>query len=298
MVTDPASDRRSRIVFGTFALPDTAVAPRLLDRFHAAGGRALDVANVYLDGEAARAAGRWLARRGPAAGVIVYAKGCHPPACRPELVRAEVENALRLLGLDHADVFLLHRDDQGVDVTAWADALQAQVAAGRIGAFGVSNWTLARTSELAAAVARNASDGLVAFSNHFSLAELVSEPWPDCLAVAQAQLPELGAMGLRVLAWSSLATGYFAGHERPSWSSPGNAARRERAREIASRRGVSPTAIALAYVLHQPGHVLPVIGTVSTDHLAEAFGAAALELTPAEAAWLERGEALSLPSGP
>jgi len=57
---DPESARRSRIVLGTFALADNEVSPALLDRYHAAGGRALDLANVYLDGEAARAAGTWL----------------------------------------------------------------------------------------------------------------------------------------------------------------------------------------------------------------------------------------------
>src|SRR5215208_6834674 len=66
----------ARLVFGTLDLPDTALAPRLLDRFHAGGGRALDVANVYRDGEAARAAGRWLRSRPSADGVVVYAKGC------------------------------------------------------------------------------------------------------------------------------------------------------------------------------------------------------------------------------
>jgi len=286
--SDPAASRRSRIVFGTFALPDTAVAPALLDRFHAAGGRALDLANVYRDGEAAVAAGKWLAQRRPA-GVVVYAKGCHPPACRPDLVRSEAEKALRLTGLDYLDVFLLHRDDPGVPAQVWAEALQAEVAVGRIGAFGVSNWTLTRTRELAGAVARTGRGGLAAFSNHFSLAEMVSAPWPDCLAVTRAELPELAALGVRVLTWSSLATGYFAGRDQPSWSSPANAVRRERARELAARRGVSPTAIALAYVLHQDDHVMPVIGTVSADHLGEALDAAALELTADEAGWLERG---------
>src|SRR6266567_2188254 len=107
-----------------------------------------------------------------------------------------------------------------------------------------------------------------------------------CLAVTRAELPELAALGLRVLTWSSLATSYFAGRDQPSWSSPANAARRERARELAARRGVSPTAIALAYVLHQDDHVMPVIGTVSADHLGEALDAAALELTADEAGWL------------
>jgi aryl-alcohol dehydrogenase-like predicted oxidoreductase len=289
-VLDPVSARRGRIVLGTFAVDDNEAAPALLDRYYAAGGRALDLANVYRDGEAAQAAGKWLRKRGLAGGMVLWAKGCHPPACHPDLVQQEVEHALRLTGLEYLDVFLLHRDNPEVPVQAWVDALDAEVAAGRIGAFGVSNWRLGRTRELAAAAAGRGEHGLVAFSNHFSLAELVAEPWPDCIAVTKAELPELAGLGLRMLAWSSLATGYFAGLEQPSWVSPGNAARRDRARELAAQRGVSPTAIALAYVLHQDDHVLPVIGTVSADHLDEALGAAAIELTPAEAAWLERGD--------
>jgi aryl-alcohol dehydrogenase-like predicted oxidoreductase len=289
-VLDPVSARRGRIVLGTFAVDDNEAAPALLDRYYAAGGRALDLANVYRDGEAAQAAGTWLRKRGLAGDMVLWAKGCHPPACHPGLVQQEVEHALRLTGLEYLDVFLLHRDNPEVPVQAWVDALDAEVAAGRIGAFGVSNWRLGRTRELAAAAAGRGEHGLVAFSNHFSLAELVAEPWPDCIAVTKAELPELAGLGLRMLAWSSLATGYFAGLEQPSWVSPGNAARRDRARELAAQRGVSPTAIALAYVLHQDDHVLPVIGTVSADHLDEALGAAAIELTPAEAAWLERGD--------
>jgi aryl-alcohol dehydrogenase-like predicted oxidoreductase len=289
-VLDPVSARRGRIVLGTFAVDDNEAAPALLDRYYAAGGRALDLANVYRDGEAAQAAGKWLRKCGLAGDMVLWAKGCHPPACHPDLVQQEVEHALRLTGLEYLDVFLLHRDNPEVPVQAWVDALDAEVAAGRIGAFGVSNWRLGRTRELAAAAAGRGEHGLVAFSNHFSLAELVAEPWPDCIAVTKAELPELAGLGLRMLAWSSLATGYFAGLEQPSWVSPGNAARRDRARELAAQRGVSPTAIALAYVLHQDDHVLPVIGTVSADHLDEALGAAAIELTPAEAAWLERGD--------
>ena len=289
-VLDPVSARRGRIVLGTFAVDDNEAAPALLDRYYAAGGRALDLANVYRDGEAAQAAGTWLRKRGLAGDIVLWAKGCHPPACHPDLVQQEVEHALRLTGLEYLDVFLLHRDNPEVPVRAWVDALDAEVAAGRIGAFGVSNWRVGRIRELAAAAAGRGEHGLVAFSNHFSLAELVAEPWPDCIAVTKAELPELAGLGLRMLAWSSLATGYFAGLEQPSWVSPGNAARRDRARELAAQRGVSPTAIALAYVLHQDDHVLPVIGTVSADHLDEALGAAAIELTPAEAAWLERGD--------
>src|SRR5215208_4805896 len=153
----------ARLVFGTLDLPDTALALRLLDRFHAGGGRALDVANVYRDGESARAVGKWLGNRPDA--VIVYAKGCHPPYCSPALVAAEVDKAFGLLGLERLDVFILHRDDPSLPVADFADALLEQVAAGRIGGFGVSNWTLERTRELHAHLDRVGAGGLAVFSN-------------------------------------------------------------------------------------------------------------------------------------
>jgi len=269
--------RRDRLVFGTYDVP----APRLLDRFVDGGGRALDVANVYRDGESSRAVARWL--RGSRADVALYAKGCHPPHCAPALVAAEVERARGLLGVERIDVFLLHRDDPSLPAVAWADALREQVAAGTIGAFGVSNWTVERLRELHREVG---GAGLRAFSNHFSLAEMVAPPWPDCLAVTAEELVSLGGLGVTAIAWSSLATGFFAGRAVASWDSPRNHDRRERARDLAGELGTTPTAVALAYVLGQPAHVLAAVGTTSAAHLEDAFAAAELELTPDQLAWL------------
>lgn len=278
-----------RLVFGTLDLPDTSLAPRILDRFYAAGGRALDVANVYRDGESAKAVGRWLHARHSPDGVVVYAKGCHPPYCRPELVSSELDKARGLLGLDRLDVFVLHRDDPSLPVAAFADALLEQVAAGTIGGFGVSNWTVPRLRELQMHLDRVGEDGLVVFSNHFSLAEMVAEPWPGCLAVDKQDLIALADTDLLILTWSSLATGFFAGRDPVSWDSPGNRARRERATELAEELGTSAAAIALAYVFHQPDYVLPVVGTCSETHLDEALSASELELSAAQLDWLENG---------
>ena len=278
-----------RLVFGTVDLPGTSLAPRLLDRFYGAGGRALDVANVYRDGEASQAVGRWLRERHSPDGVVVYAKGCHPPNCLPKLVPSEVDEARRLLGVERIDVFVLHRDEPSLPVAAFADALLEQVAAERIGGFGVSNWTVSRLRELQSYLDRIGEDGLAVFSNHFSLAEMVAEPWPGCLAVDKEQVLALADTDLLILAWSSLATGFFAGRDPASWDSSGNRARRERATELAEELGTSAVAVALAYVLHQPDYVLPVVGTLSEDHLDEALSASQLELRPAQLEWLESG---------
>jgi aryl-alcohol dehydrogenase-like predicted oxidoreductase len=264
----------SRLVFGTYDVPSAA----LLDHFVARGGRSLDVANVYRDGESARAVARWL----PGHDVVLYAKGCHPPHCSPDAVAAEVDRARALLGVDRLDVFLLHRDDPALPVAAWADALRAQVEAGAIGAFGVSNWTVERVRAL-----QREGGPLRACSNHFSLAEMAAPPWPDCLAFTADELRSLA--GLDVITWSSLATGFFAGRPVASWDTPPNRERRARAQELAGGLGVTPTAVALAYVLAQPSHVLPAVGTTSAAHLDDAFSATELTLTPEQLAWLEAG---------
>jgi aryl-alcohol dehydrogenase-like predicted oxidoreductase len=280
-----------RIVFGTVDLPDTDVAPTLLDRYAAAGGRAIDVANVYRDGESSRAVGRWLRSRSGDGRPVLYAKGCHPPFCRPGLVAGEVDKARGLLEVDRIDVFILHRDDLAYPVSAWADALLDQVDRGAIGGFGVSNWTLERLRELRRHLVSIGANHLRALSNHFSLAQMVSAPWPGCRALSKEDLRAAGALHVQVLAWSSLATGFFTGRDTPHWDSAANRARRERAAQLAGRLDVSTSAVALAYVLHQPDYVLPVVGTRSEAHLDEALAAAEIRLEPAEVEWLEHGRA-------
>ena len=108
----------ARLVLGSADLRDDAVTPRLLDQFHEAGGRALDLANVYGEGESEAAIGRWLTRS--RADLMLYVKGCHPPFCSPSLVRAEVDKARSALGLETLPVFILHRDDATVSVSAFA----------------------------------------------------------------------------------------------------------------------------------------------------------------------------------
>lgn len=272
--------RRDRLVLGTADLRDDAVAAALLDRFAEAGGTAIDLANVYADGESERSVGRWL-RRTAAAPPTLYVKGCHPPYCAPELVPSEVDKAREDIGVDRLDVFILHRDDQTVPVEAFAEALQGEVARGSIGSFGVSNWRLDRFDELARALGKDRSK-LTVLSNHFSLATMVTPTWPGCLAMDRAEIDALGGTGTTVLAWASLAAGYFAGRDSPSWESEENAARRARAEVAAAERGTTATGIALAYVLHQPDYVRPVIGTTSEAHLDELLRAADLELTGSE----------------
>src|SRR5262249_45484400 len=73
-VHDHGVRRMTRVVLGSFSVRDDGEAPALLDRYYEAGGRELDLANVYGEGEANVAVGRWLDGRDD---LVLYAKGCH-----------------------------------------------------------------------------------------------------------------------------------------------------------------------------------------------------------------------------
>jgi aryl-alcohol dehydrogenase-like predicted oxidoreductase len=267
-----------RLVLGSADLREDGVTPALLDLFHAEGGRLLDLANVYGEGESSRAVGRWLEKTGVRDSFTLYVKGCHPPYCTPALVKTEVHRARSLLGVDELDVFVLHRDDRSTPVFVFADALREQVAAGTIASFGVSNWTVERLDALRAELGADARQ-LSVFSNHFSLATMVTPTWPGCLAMTEGDIERVEKEGLTALAWASLAGGYFAGRDVPSWASEENGERRRRADELARQLDTSTVAIALAYVLNLPRRVLPVVGTRSEEHLSELISAARIRFT-------------------
>jgi aryl-alcohol dehydrogenase-like predicted oxidoreductase len=281
-----------RVVLGSADLADDELTTRLLDQFYDAGGRAIDLANVYGEGASERAVGRWLRARSGREDVALFVKGCHPPYCDPASVSDEVDEALANLGADRLDVFVLHRDDLAVSVGAWAEALEREVERGAVKGVGVSNWTTDRFVALSEAL--SGDDRLTVFSNHFSLAQMAAPPWPDCFEVDAGTARELVRSGVTVLAWASLAGGFLSGREslgpaiRRSWETPLNQRRLERAVELAEKLGETPATIAIAYVLAHEG-VRPVIGTRSPEHLDQAVAAERIHLDPDQVTWLEGG---------
>lgn len=290
----------SRVVLGTIGLRTWSDASRMLDAFVERGGNAVDTAFIYEDGECERLLGRWMADRGTRAETVVITKGAHPPACQPEMIEPQLTESLERLQTDVVDLYFLHRDNEDVPVAEFVAALNEEKQAGRIRAFGGSNWTLPRLREANEWARGQGLDGMVAVSNNFSLAEMGAPPWPGCVAsLGLAWREWLRDARVSLFPWSSQAQGFFApgrvenAHADPqfteSWISDANLARLDRANELAQVRGTTAVAVALAYVLAQPFPTFPLIGPLDLSELDSSLTALDVDLSAEDVEWLAAG---------
>ncbi len=279
----------SRLVLGIATIVDRA----LLDAFVEAGGNAFDTAHWYGE-ESERALGAWVASRGLRNEIALIGKGAHAPDTRPEAVSPQLEQSLDRLGTDRLDVYLLHRDDPSVPVGEWADALDEQVRAGRVRAVGVSNWSARRAEELSAWAASHRCVEISLLSNQLSLATMLEPVWEGCVAVDDAAEEWLTRTGTPLLAWSALARGFFQGRPdddeemRRCWIGADNLERRARAGRLAARLGVTPAAVALAWVLARPFPTLAVVGPLTLEELATCIRGVTLDVTSDDLAALDQ----------
>lgn len=302
-VTKPVS----RIVFGCggLRLDNREKTHTLLDAFHQAGGTALDTAfNYGRNGASERAVGQWIAERGVRSDVVIITKGAHHdaewrPRVRPEVITQELTTSLERLGTDYVDLYLLHRDDPQAPVGPIIDCLNEHLVAGRIRAFGGSNWTPRRIEEANAYAAAHGLHGMVASSPNLALAVAKDPPHMGHATVSgdAEALQWYERTRFPLFAWSAQAQGFFSERGNPDnpearthfrrYDDPRNWERWRRVHELASKRGRTPTQIALAWVLDLPLEVYAVVGPGTVPHLEDTLAAQDASLTPAEIAWLD-----------
>lgn len=288
----------SRLVMGVDNQKTMPHAAVMFDDFFERGGNSFDTAYVYSGGACERLLGQWIRNRGLREEVVILDKGAHTPYCNPTDLTRQLLESLDRLGTDYVDIYMMHRDNPDVPVGEFVDCLNEHLRAGRMRAFGGSNWTLARIQEANAYAAANGLKGFAAVSNNLSLARMVEAPWKGCLSASDPEFRAwLTETHTPLLAWSSQARGFFvAGRAHPDdrsdpelvrcWYSDDNFRRLDRARELAAKKGVLPIHIALAWVLAQPFPTFPLIGPRLLSETRSSFAALDLELTPEEVRWL------------
>ena len=294
----PGVDKQvSRLVMGVDnqqTLPHAAV---VFDDFVERGGTTFDTAYIYGGGRGEKLLGQWMQSRGNRDEVVVIGKGAHTPYCDPESITRQLHESLERLQTDHVDLYFMHRDNEDIAVSEFVDVLDEHFKAGRIKAFGGSNWSTARFDEANAYAEANSKQPFTLLSNHLSLARAYDVPWAGCRHVSddesQAWLRE---RQVALFPWSSQARGFFTGRAKPEdrsdeelvrcFYSDENFRRLDRARELAAAKGVEPTAIALAWLLHQPYPVFPLIGPRHISETRTSTPGLSVTLTDEEVAYL------------
>jgi aryl-alcohol dehydrogenase-like predicted oxidoreductase len=285
----------------------------LLDAFVDCGGNFVDTAKVYADwlpGERSvseKTIGRWLRRRGYRSRLVVSTKGAHPELAsmhKPRLGRKEIDRdltqSLRNLQVECIDLYWLHRDDPARPVEPIIDALQEQVAAGKIRYYGCSNWRAARIAAAQRYAQRRGWTGFVANQPLWSLASVAPQALPDPTMVAMdADLLNLHrASNLPAIPYSAQANGFFtrfAAHaldkmnpaQRTLYETPENLRRAARAQQLAAETGLTVTAVVLGYLRSQPFLTIPIVGCHTLAQLADSCRVAATALTAEQLAFLE-----------
>jgi len=256
---------------------------RLLRTALDAGVQMLDTATLYGGGRNEELVGRAIAGRRDevmlaSKGGMSLVDGVKRIDGRPETLHAQVDASLKRLGTDHIDLYYLHRWDKIVPIGDSVGALAEMADAGKIGAIGLSEVSVARLRE-----AQEAAP-IAAVQNEYSL-------W--------SRNPELGmlqataVLGIALVAFSPLARGFLGDSiQDPDRLAPrdirrmlprfqgghwnANATLLPPWRALAAEAGCTPAQLALAWVLSRGSHVVPIPGTTSTAHLRDDLAAAEL----------------------
>jgi aryl-alcohol dehydrogenase-like predicted oxidoreductase len=203
---------------------------------------------------------------------------------RPEYVKSSCEGSLRRLGVDHIDLYYLHRVDPDTPIEDTVGAMKELVDAGKVRHIGLSEAgpeTIRRA---------HAIHPLTAVQSEYSLWTRDPE---------DGVLPVLRELGIGLVPYSPLGRGFLSGAIRSVDDLAQDDYRRSSPRfmgenfqrnlelvavieQIASRKGVTPAQLALAWVMAQGDDIVPIPGTRRRSRLEENVGAVEIQLTPQE----------------
>lgn len=291
--------------------PDRAdEANAILDAYIEGGGNVFDTAEVYGLGRSERALGQYFSRRGPRArdGAILVTKGAvSPELVRPDYLRRAIDGSRERLQTDCIDVYLLHRDDPTVPVGELVEVLDEAATAGKLRAFGGSNWSVSRLAAANEYAARHAKRPFQVSSPHVGLATPREPWWSGCTHATAADLAWYAEVGMAVLGWSTQGRGFFlrtasydarygAELERV-YGGPDNEEKRRRLLALAAARGQAPQDLAVAYVLGLPVPLVALVGPLTAAEMPRLLRIPDLSLTAEEARWLALVPGAAAPAG-
>ena len=244
-----------------------------------------DHADIYGGGKCEELFGKWLAQHPSMRDKIIIQTKCGIRKgyydFSKEHILSSVDASLRRLQTDHIDVLLLHRPDALMEPEEVAEAFNALENAGKVRLFGVSNHNPMQIELLKTAVRQP----IVANQLQFSIPESgmvtsglnVNMKNDESVMHDGSVLEYLRLKHITLQAWSPLQGGFFRG------PFVGNRERypalNEALDHFADLYGVTPTAIAAAWILRHPAKIQLISGSVTPARIREIAGGADVELS-------------------
>ncbi|MBW2269554.1 MAG: aldo/keto reductase [Deltaproteobacteria bacterium] len=208
---------------------------------------------------------------------------------RPDNVRRAIDGSLERLGVDHVDLYTLHRKDPDVPIEETVGTMGDLVRAGKVRQVGLS---------------AIAPDTLRRAQTEHPIAAVQSEYSLFTRTPEEGVLDACEELGVTFVAYSPLGRGMLTGAIRsgddlaeqdlrrstPRFQGESleeNVALVERVCEIAAEKGVEPGQLALAWLLHRRGFIVPLFGTRKPERVASNAEAASVSLQADEMARIE-----------
>jgi aryl-alcohol dehydrogenase-like predicted oxidoreductase len=293
---------------------DEAEARRLFDTYLDRGGNFIDTASQYTNGTSEAFLGKFAAgRRDSLVIATKYTLASRPgdPNSggnhRKSMVRS-VEQSLERLKTDYIDLLYLHVWDGTTPVEEILRAMDDLVRAGKVLYVGISDTPAWQVARMQAIADLRGWSPLVALQIEYSLIERTVE---------RDLIPMAREMGLGVIAWSPLASGVLAGkysradleHSGVSASAVGTRRNVALANGSLTPRGLeiagavkqvaremerSPSQIAIAWTLLNPGVTAPILGVRTMNQLEDNLGALDVRFSAEQRERLEEASAIEL----
>lgn len=259
-----------------------------------------DTANVYSGGTSEEITGKLLKENANRDEIVLTTKVFYPINEKPngaglsrKHIMSEIDKSLKRLGTDYVDLYQIHRWDYNTPIEETMEALHDVVKAGKaryIGASTIFAWQFLKAQNVAE---QNGWTKFVTMQNHYNL--LYREEEREMLPLCKEE--KIGVMPWSPLAAGRLARPWGETDERAKVDAIGKAIYSttadsdkqvvERLTEIAEKRGVPMSQVALAWLLHKDPVTAPIVGTTEISHIEDAVASVSLKLTPEEISLLE-----------
>jgi len=203
-----------------------------------------------------------------------------------EHILDSVEGSLKRLKTDYLDVMLLHRPDTLMEPEEVAEAFSILHSSGKVRYFGVSNQNAMQiellNKYLNHKIIINQLQLSVTNTGMFDSGMNVNMKNNSSINRDGSILEYCRLKDITIQAWSPLQYGTFEGSFLNNDKFP---ELNNKINEIAAIKGVTNTAIAIAWILRHPAKIHPIVGTTNPNHLKEICKASQIQLTRQE--WYE-----------